>query len=119
MFLYCLTTICYKLWLEQLSVLENVYCLHYSFFYRERPELLTCFLFIDIFGIVISFNVVFQNFPGIQLLPFQDELITKYCFKTLSFAECYPNISQKHSFVSFTFNVIDSLPISYTSLIST
>ena len=22
-----------------------------------------CFLFIDIFGVVISFNVVFQNFP--------------------------------------------------------
>ena len=32
-------------------------------FLRKRPELLTCFLFIDIFGVVISFNVVFQNFP--------------------------------------------------------
>ena len=32
-------------------------------FLRKRQELLTCFLFIDIFGVVISFNVVFQNFP--------------------------------------------------------
>ena len=32
-------------------------------FLRKRPELLTCFLFVDIFGVVISFNVVFQNFP--------------------------------------------------------
>ena len=32
-------------------------------FLRKRSELFTCFLFIDIFGVVISFNVVFQNFP--------------------------------------------------------
>ena len=46
---------------EQSSVLENIYCWHYSFFQRKKPEHFTCFFFIDV---IIYFNVVLVLFSN-------------------------------------------------------
>ena len=43
-------------------------------FLKKRPEQFTCFLSIDIFDVIISFNVVFQKLPLIA---------NCYCFQTV------------------------------------
>ena len=75
-------------WLGQPTVLQNVR-LHYRFFLKKRPEQFTCFLSIDIFDVIISFNVVFQIYPWLLIVTvfelFCDEFkILKCCTETLS-----------------------------------
>ena len=50
---------------EQSSVPENVYRLHYSFFKGKGQNILPVSFSFDV---IIYFNVVFQNFPLLEVL---------------------------------------------------